>query len=77
MSEDEKVYNQAMERMDELVDEVIQTCIDVADENHYEREWVLDRFRAKFSSAKRKERSEWNGCKPSKKGISICHNVFK
>lgn len=56
MSEDEKVYKQAMERMDELVEEVIQTCIDVADENHYEREWVLDRFRSKFNSAKRKER---------------------
>lgn len=56
MSEDEKVYKQAMERMDELVEEVIQTCIDVADENHYEKEWVLDRFRAKFNSAKRKER---------------------
>ncbi|WP_200878319.1 hypothetical protein [Lysinibacillus fusiformis] len=56
MSEDEKVYKQAMERMDELVEEVIQICIDVADENHYEREWVLDRFRAKFNSAKRKER---------------------
>lgn|GEM_PF-3756781 len=39
MSEDEKVYKQAMERMDELVEEVIQICIDVADENHYEREW--------------------------------------
>lgn len=38
------------------VEEVIQTCIDVAEENHYEREWVLDRFRAKFNSAKRKER---------------------
>lgn len=29
---------QAMERMDELVEEVIQICIDVAEENHYERE---------------------------------------
>lgn len=56
MSEDEKVYKQAMERIDELVEEVIQNCIDVADENHYERGWVLDRFRAKFNSAKRKER---------------------
>ncbi|MFE3573924.1 hypothetical protein [Lysinibacillus sp. NPDC059133] len=54
MSEDEKVYKQAMKRMDELVEEVIQTCIDVADENHYERVWVLERFRAKFNSAKRK-----------------------
>ncbi|QPA61340.1 hypothetical protein [Lysinibacillus sphaericus] len=56
MSEDEKVYKQAMERMDELVEEVIQICIDVAEENHYEREWVLERFRAKFNSARRKER---------------------
>jgi len=56
LSEDEKVYKQAMERIDELVEEVIQNCIDVADENHYERGWVLDRFRAKFNSAKRKKR---------------------
>lgn len=55
LSEDEKVYKEAMSRMDELVEEVIQTCIDVADENHYERAWVLDRFRAKFNTAKRKE----------------------
>lgn len=54
MSEDEKVYKQAMARMDELAEEVIQICNDVADENHYEREWVLERFRARFNSAKRK-----------------------
>jgi len=35
LSEDERVYEEAMKRMDELVEEVIQTCIDVADENHY------------------------------------------
>lgn len=55
MTEDEKLYKEAMGRMDELVDEVIQTCVEVADENHYERSWVLDRFRAKFNAAKRKD----------------------
>lgn len=53
MSEDEKVFKEAMQRIEELVDEVIQTCIDVADENHYEREWVLERFRAQFNKTKR------------------------
>lgn len=55
LSEDEKVYKEAMKRMDELVDEVIQTCIEVADDNDYERSWVLDRFRSRFNTAKRKE----------------------
>lgn len=54
MSEEDKIlYKQAMKRMDELVEEVFQICDDVADENHYESEWVLEAFRAKFNKAKR------------------------
>ena len=49
------MYKEAMNRMDELVEEVIQTCNDVADENRYERVWVLEHFRKKFNTAKRKE----------------------
>lgn len=52
MDEEEKLYKKAMERIDELVAEVLQSCNDVADENHYEKEWVLDRFRERFNKAK-------------------------
>ncbi|WP_192043673.1 hypothetical protein [Paenibacillus rhizovicinus] len=56
MVEDDELYKHAMKRIDELVEEVFQICDEVADENHYEREWVLDRFRARFSAAKRKSK---------------------
>jgi hypothetical protein len=52
MTED-ALYKQAMKRIDELVEEVLQICDEVADENHYQREWVLDQFRDKFNKAKR------------------------
>lgn len=52
---DEILYKQALERIDELVDEVIQTCLEVADENDYEKIWVLERFRERFNKAKRKQ----------------------
>jgi hypothetical protein len=51
--EDEILYKQAMIRIDELVEEVFQICDDVADENDFEKEWVLEAFRAKFNKAKR------------------------
>ncbi len=35
MSDESKLYKEALERIDELVEEVVQTCIEVADENHY------------------------------------------
>ncbi|MCC2250517.1 hypothetical protein JUJ52_11145 [Virgibacillus sp. AGTR] len=53
MSDESKIYKEAMERIYELVEEVIETCLEVADENHYERVWVLERFREKFNKAKR------------------------
>lgn len=53
MSEEEILYNQAMKRISELVEEVLESCDDLANENHYERDWVLDRFREQFNKAKR------------------------
>lgn len=53
MSDESTLYKQATKRIDELVEEVLQTCDEVADENHYEREWVLGRFRERFNKAKR------------------------
>lgn len=52
--EDKAVYKQAMKRIDELVEQVMQTCDEVADENHYDRIWVMERFRDRFNQAKRK-----------------------
>lgn len=54
MSDESEIYNEAMERIDVLVEEVLETCLEVADENDYERVWVLERFREKFNKAKRK-----------------------
>jgi len=53
LSEEEILYNQAMKRISELVEEVLESCDDLANENHYERDWVLDRFREQFNKAKR------------------------
>lgn len=55
MSDESKLYKEAMERIDELVEEVMQTCEELADENHYERVWVLEKFRDRFNQAKRKQ----------------------
>ena len=46
------VYQEAIERINQLVDEVIQICDEVAEDNHYEREWVLEEFRKAFNKAK-------------------------
>ena len=52
--EEDTIYKDAMKRIDDLVEEVFLICDEVADENHYERIWVLDRFREQFNKAKRK-----------------------
>jgi len=51
--DEESLYKEAMQRIDELVERVLLICNDVADNNHYEKEWVLDRFTEKFNRAKR------------------------
>ena len=53
MTEDERVYKEAMERMEDLVQEVIDLCSEVADENHFEREWVFQEFKRKLNLALR------------------------
>ncbi|MGC6589106.1 hypothetical protein ACPV3A_29695 [Paenibacillus sp. Dod16] len=45
------LYIEAMDRIDELVQEVIEFCDKVANDNDYEKDWVLDRFREKFNKA--------------------------
>lgn len=51
--EEDTLYNEAMKRIDELVKEVMYICEEVAEQNNYDKEWVLDRFREKFNKAKR------------------------
>jgi len=33
---------------------VLDLCDTVAEENHYEKDWVFDRFKEKLNAAKRK-----------------------
>lgn len=54
MTGDEKrLYQEAMQKIDELVEEVLQRCEEVADENDYEKTWVFERFRERFNRRKR------------------------
>lgn len=53
MGEDE-LYKKAMSEMDALVNDTIEQCVDFANSNNYEKEWVLDRFQEQFSRAKAK-----------------------
>lgn len=53
MSEDE-LYEKAMSEMNSLAYDVIEQCVDFADSNDYEKEWVLDRFQEQFLKAKAK-----------------------
>jgi hypothetical protein len=52
---EDALYRDAMKRVAELVEEVFQICDEVAYENHYEKEWVLEKFRAEFNKAKRNQ----------------------
>lgn len=49
-----ELYKKAMSEMDDLAKDVIEQCVDFADSNDYEKEWVLDRFQEQFSKAKAK-----------------------
>lgn len=49
----EKIYQEAMQRIDDLVEEVVNICDEVAEKNNYEKEWVFHRFQEKFSKRKR------------------------
>lgn len=51
---EEIFFKEAMKRIGDLVEEVFIICEDVANDNDYDREWVLDRFREEFNKAKRK-----------------------
>lgn len=50
----DELYKKAMSEMNDLANDVIEQCVDFADSNDYEKEWVLDRFQEQFSKAKAK-----------------------
>jgi len=51
--DDEELLIDALRKMDELVDDVFEAINDVADQNDFEREWVIEKFREKFNRAKK------------------------
>lgn len=53
MSEEE-FYKKAMKEMDDLANNVMEQCIDFANNNDYDKEWVLDRFQERFTKLKAK-----------------------
>ncbi|MGN8845242.1 hypothetical protein ACTNDN_20785 [Niallia sp. HCP3S3_B10] len=53
MSDESILYKEAMEQIDVLVEDVIQTCLEVADKSDFDRVWVMEKFRSRFNKAKR------------------------
>lgn len=52
-STEDKIYIEAMIKVDDLVQDVFNMCEQIADQNNYEKAWVIDRFKEKFNRAKR------------------------
>ncbi len=47
------LYDQALKEVTELAVDVIEQCVEFANRNDYEKDWVIDRFQEQFSKAKR------------------------
>lgn len=50
--EDDKLYRQALEEMEELAERVLEECCEFADDNDYEKEWVISHFMSAFNKLK-------------------------
>ena len=50
---EKELYDTALKEVTELVVDVIEQCLDFANRNDYDKEWVLERFQEQFSLAKR------------------------
>ena len=50
--EEDELYKTVMLQMRELSCDVIDQCIEFANHNDYDAEWVLDRFQEQFFSVK-------------------------
>lgn len=49
----EKIYDKALKEVTELAVDVVEQCVDFADRNNYEKEWVFERFQEQFSRVKK------------------------
>lgn len=50
---DDKLYRQAIEEMKELAERVLEECCEFADDNYYEKEWVISHFIRAFNKLKK------------------------
>lgn len=50
--EEDKLFQKAMDETKELAANVIDECIEFANDNDYETEWVLERFQEQFLKVK-------------------------
>lgn len=50
--EDDELYRQALEEMEELAERVLEECCEFADDNYYEKEWVISHFMSAFNKLK-------------------------
>lgn len=50
----EKIYHEAKEKTEQLVENVLEELEEFADEKHYEYSWVLGEFRRAFIRKTRK-----------------------
>lgn len=51
--EEDSLYQDAMKKIDELIEDVFTHCEEVAEQNDYSKAWVLDIFREKFNRNRR------------------------
>ena len=52
--EDDKLYKQALEEMKELAERVLEECCEFAEDNDYEKEWVISHFISAFNKLKKR-----------------------
>lgn len=51
---DKEIYDKAINDIKNLCYDILQDCVDFADNNAYDREWVIDRFQEQFSKEKQR-----------------------
>ena len=51
--EDDKLYKQALEEMKERAERVLEECCEFAEDNDYEKEWVISHFISAFNKQKK------------------------
>jgi hypothetical protein len=51
---DDLLYKKAVKQMRQLAEDVLADVEMFADDNNYDKEWVLERFQEEFSKAKKR-----------------------